>query len=38
MQRADWKRRIVEQVLVKQKLAELDTKGLAVLAAFRGCF
>lgn len=28
MDRADWKQRIVELVLVKQKLAELDTKGL----------
>jgi hypothetical protein len=28
MERIDWKQRIVELVLVKQKLAELDTKGL----------
>jgi hypothetical protein len=28
MEMTDWKQRIVELVLVKQKLAELDTKGL----------
>jgi hypothetical protein len=28
MKQTDWKQRIVELVLVKQKLAELDTKGL----------